>query len=212
MITADFAGLWQRVEATIRREAKIFTVESREAPAKAAEILALPPRVRNRTIDAESRFHSTALVLELIARARSELVRQKAERALAPLKAALRILRRRGGRPGGRELQAEALCELGETWRRLGSSRWAESCFSQAAQALRDSPDAMARALYCGRLARLRAGQERLDEAVALFDRAAALWAEVGDIPERAKAATEQAAARFRLGELAEHPAEPGRP
>lgn len=212
MLNQDFAGLWQRVEAKIRREAMIFAEERRESPAQAAEILALPPRVRNRTIDAESRFHSTALVLELIARARSELGRQRAERALPPLKAALRILRRRGGRPGGRELQAEALCELGEAWRRLGSSRWAESCFSQAAQALRDSPDATARALYCGRLARLRAGQGRLDEAVALFGRAADLWAELGDGPEKAVAAAELAAARRRLGELAEKPAGPGRP
>jgi tetratricopeptide (TPR) repeat protein len=208
VLSEDFAGLWQRVELRIGQEAKIFAEESREAPARAAELLALPPRGRNRKLDAEPRFHSTALALELIARARGELGRRRAERALPPLKAALRILRQRSlhSAAGRRELQAEAFCELGEAWRRLGSSHWAESCFRQAAQALRDSPDAMARALFCGRLARLRAGERRLDEAVALFGRAAALWAEVGDGEQSAAAAAEQAAARRQLGEPAELP------
>jgi hypothetical protein len=208
VLTADFTAIWQRVEARIGEEAKIFAEESREAPAWAAELLALPPRRRNRRLDAEPRFHSAALVQELIARARGELGRLRAERALPPLKAALRILRQRNlrQRAGGRELRAEALCELGEAWRRLGSARWAESCFSQAAQALRDSPDAMARALFCGRLARLRAGQRRLDEAVALFGRAAALWMEVGDREASAAAAAEQTGARRQLGEPAELP------
>src|SRR4029079_4073413 len=131
------------------------------------------------------------------ARARAELAHSRAERALPPLKAALRLLHLRSLRTAAArwELRAEALCELGEAWRRLGSAHWAESCFRQAAQALRDSPDAMARALFCSRLARLRAGQRRGDEAVALFSRAARLWAEVGDWEASAAARAEQAAA-----------------
>lgn len=203
MLSEDFLALWRRLEEKVAQEAKNFAEASREAPARAAELLALPPRERKRRLDADPRFHSPALALELIARARNELARFRAERALPPLKAALRILRQQSlrGVAGRREMRAEALCELGEAWRRLGSFRWAEGCFTQAAQALRDSPDAMARALFCSRLARLRAAERRLDEAVALWGRAAALWAEVGDLEQNAAADAEQKAARRRVGD-----------
>lgn len=201
MLTDDFDTIWQRVEARIHREAKIFAAESREAPARAAELLALAPRERNRQLDVEPRFRSTALAVELIGRARAELRRLRPVRALPPLKAALRILRRResSGEAGRRELQAQAHCELGETWRRLGSPAWAEKGFDQAARALQGSPDVLVRALYCDRLARLRADQRRLDEAVALFGRAASLWAEGGDVRQSLAAGVEQRRARRRL-------------
>jgi tetratricopeptide (TPR) repeat protein len=200
MLTKEFDALWERLSERLGEEANKFAAESREAASQAAELLALPPRGRARALRAEARFHSMALVLELIRRARAELERAgRPMRALPALKTALQILRRlrtrsrRSGLPvGGRELQAEALCELGEAWRRLGVPGWAESCLEQAARALRESPDSLARAFLCSRLARLRVDQGRRDEAVALYTRAARLWDDVGDDEQSREARREQ--------------------
>jgi tetratricopeptide (TPR) repeat protein len=212
LTTHDFDALWERLGEQLGKEAQSFAAESREAPARAAELLALPPRTRARRLHTEPRFHSRALVQELIGRARRELEgASRPQRALPALKAALRILGRLSARSapapriaGVRELKAETLCELGEAWRRLGSPACAESCLAQAAYVLLDSPDAAARALLCARLARLRVDQLRGDEAVALYARAVKLWEEVGDSERSAAARVEQGLALLLVGELEE--------
>jgi tetratricopeptide (TPR) repeat protein len=214
LLTKEFDAIWGRLIERLKEEARILAAENRKAPAQATELLALPQRSRRQRLQAEPRFQSRALVVELISRARLELERRdRPERALPALETALRILRRLRARfatPGSRrgsglsELGAEALCELGETWRRLGSAASAERCFGQAARGLHDSPDPTARALYCGRLARLRVDQGRGDEAVALFGRAAQLWWQVGDPEQSAAARIEQGLALLRVGDVEE--------
>lgn len=200
MLTKEFDALWERLSERLGEETKKFAAESRDAARRAAELLALPPRERARAIRGEPRFHSMALVLELIRRGRSGFGRFRGpEPAIAVLRTALLILHRLGVHDraadppaGGWELRAEALCELGEAWRRREEPEWAERCLEQAARALRESPDAMIRALFCSRLARLRLDQERREEAVALYTRAAELWDEVGDDEQSREARRER--------------------
>lgn len=200
----EFESLWERLGTRLEEAAKAFEAESREAPSRVDEFLALPLRERTGRHFASTPSQAAALVLELLTRARRNLERGQPWGAIPQLRGALAILRRSGtvGEAGLRELASEVQSELGEAWRLVGLYDWASRCFCRASQILKDSPDSSAHARFCAGLARLRCSQERGDEAVALWARAATLWAEVGDREKSAEARAELSLARLQFGEL----------
>jgi hypothetical protein len=202
--TNEFEAVWGRLGERLEEAAKIFAAESREAPSRVDELLALPPRERTGRHLASTPSQAAALVLELLTRARRNLEQRRPWRAIPQLRAALQILRGPAtlAEAGLRELASEVQIELGEAWRLVGAHDWSSRCFHRAAHILGDSPDSSAHARFCARLARLRCSQGRGDEAVALLVRAAALWVEVGDHERSAETRAELVLARLQFGEL----------
>ncbi|HXO19104.1 MAG TPA: hypothetical protein VOA87_04170 [Thermoanaerobaculia bacterium] len=96
------------------------------------------------------------------------------------------------------ELQAEACCQVGEACRLGGDLARAEEELGRAEAHLRRAFDAIGRAQFCGSLGRLRRDQRRMDEALALFGRAAALFEEHGNLADAAGALAEKGEIELR--------------
>jgi hypothetical protein len=116
---------------------ELLIAERAAAPGLIAELWRRFPAERLRLIRSDPRFDSIGLVQALIERGRKA-------RAPAPLLAAFEILRCSGSRSHPavrRELQAEALCELGEIYLERREPARAESCWARAAGVVAGSVD-----------------------------------------------------------------------
>jgi len=91
----------------------------------------------------------------------------------------------------------EALALLGDGLRRQRKFRQADRAFSQAACHLAQAGDPHPSALYCTLLAHLREDQNRHEEALALRDRAAALYQEIGQVDDQAEVLLDKANLEF---------------
>ena len=91
----------------------------------------------------------------------------------------------------------EAFALVGDGLRRQQQPRQAERAFAQAARHLTKAGDPHSSALYCILLAHLREDQGRHEECLALRDRAAALYQEIGQIDDQAEVLLDKANLEF---------------
>jgi tetratricopeptide (TPR) repeat protein len=96
-------------------------------------------------------------------------------------------------------LIVQTLCLLADVSRLAGEYAEAEAELTAATVYLPADADSALRASYLFSLAILRREQKRLDEAVALLDRAAALYDVAGDLPEAERALSESRAVQRRI-------------
>ncbi|HET9208746.1 MAG TPA: tetratricopeptide repeat protein [Thermoanaerobaculia bacterium] len=165
--------------------------EGQAAPAELElydDLIDVEPELRVQTIAERARFRSLGLARLLVAAADGASREDpRRSRHLAGLAAA--ALDRLADSQVRRRLEADATVLLAEAERRLGRFEVAEDLLKQTVVALGEEsllhPERIG---LCRALAALRREQERLDEALALFDRAAALAEELGVLSEHARA------------------------
>jgi tetratricopeptide (TPR) repeat protein len=101
-----------------------------------------------------------------------------------------------------RALFAEAEALIGDGWRRRRDLREAERAFVRAAHHLEEVSDPDENALYLDLLAHLREDQHRPEEARALWERAASLFGEIGQIDDQAEVLLAKAALEICLADV----------
>lgn len=99
-------------------------------------------------------------------------------------------------------LSAEAEALTGDSWRQQGKLHEAERAFGRAARHLEEAGDPYESANFCRLLADLRQDQRRFEEALALRDRAASLFAEVGQTDDQAQALLDKAGLEMKRDEV----------
>lgn len=172
--------------ATIDRQDRVEgerRAEKRQASTLAADLLRQPDDRWVEIIEGDGRFISASVAELLLEAAAHERSPARAE-ALARL--ALRITHRLGPPRVGTllldELVGNAWCQIGEARRLRDDLEGAEAAYGKALESLDSLPvNAPVRAEYCRLLARLRTAQGRIDEALSLQRRAAALFAGLRD-------------------------------
>jgi hypothetical protein len=172
--------LWARVASAAAFDVERLARELEQADALQAELLTIPDALRVEKIAAEPKYRSAALCRLLVESALRQLTADPM-RAYRLDVLALAIADRleppvSASRIGA--LRSRCWTVMGEIGRRCGDLAEAEESFAMAARTLDpealDSPE---RSFLCRHLARLRRDQERIDEALALFQRAAAVAA-----------------------------------
>jgi|SRR5829696_1094409 len=167
-----------RVRSTLDRERS-------EAPALAAELLALPPEAREERLRRDSRFHTWGLAELLLARS-AEPAEDPAEAgrfAALALAGADALDRTRHATPVVEDLKARAWAAAGEACLRGGDPAGAEEALRAAAGCLsQGTGDLLVEARLLEFEARVRRDQGRPGEAAALLKMAAARYREIGDV------------------------------
>jgi tetratricopeptide (TPR) repeat protein len=159
-----------------------------------ADLLALPADQRTARIRGDAAFHVPFLARLLLHQAvKPRLTRRLAASAhdrAVTADLALAVAERLPPRLPApcHPLLPKALSLCGRLWTRLGDERRAESRFRRLAAILRTHPTAAGSADLCHGLAQLRWRQQLLDEAIALFIRAADLWTDHGSLQNAALA------------------------
>jgi tetratricopeptide (TPR) repeat protein len=202
--TGGEAAVLDRVKVVADRQDARWRGDREQAGRLYDELVALPEVAWGTAVEQE-RFSSPGLA-DLLLAASAETVGSDAPRAEKLAALALDIA---GGVDGGsfggslvRRLHARCLCALGEARRRQGDSAAAERAFEVAGRRLGDEPmDIEERAQACRLLARLRADQERLDEAFGLLERAATLYAGLARFRELGEVLGEQGLLYLSHGE-----------
>ncbi|HKI05479.1 MAG TPA: hypothetical protein VKK31_26090 [Thermoanaerobaculia bacterium] len=160
--------------------------ERAEAPALAAELLALPQDIREERLRRDPRFHTWGLAELLLGRsaeAREDPAEAGRLAALA-LAGADALDRTRHAAPVVEDLKARAWAAAGEACLRRGDPAGAEEALRAAASCLsRGTGDLLVEARLLEFEAYVRRGQARPGEAAALLKMAAARYREIGDVP-----------------------------
>jgi tetratricopeptide (TPR) repeat protein len=182
------AGTSQRVllRAIDLAQARAGREEAEEDRRHFDELLRLAPDRRTSAIGSQLSFQTLGLAAILVSAAGQDLDEDpRRSRHLAGL--AVFLLDRLEETAGRRQLGAVATVLLAEVERRVGRHEVAEDLLKQAAVELQDEPLALkARVSLCRSWAALRRDQGRLDEALALLERAAAIAEELGSYDELA--------------------------
>lgn len=193
------AEVWPRLARRWRARAAAFERERAAAGPLLDELLATP-RERRAVLLREPRFHSLALALTLLERGGLAADREPAAaEELAGL-----VLNVAGRLPDGgasRDLQSQAWTLVGYAQARRGEIAGAELAFRTASDLLGDQ-DSIEAAALARRLGGMRRALKRPLEAIALFQRAANLFAECGDAAQESLALEEQAMTYADLGDL----------
>jgi tetratricopeptide (TPR) repeat protein len=186
-----FARMAEQVQsATVRVEEG-----RRQAAPLVAELVALPREERPARLEADPGFRKFFVAWKLV-----ELSWQAEDAAEAESMGRLAASIAEGlNGTGPSEAVEEGLaigawCAVGESCRRLGALDAAEEAFLRAMPHLEKSIDPAESAELCRWLARLRRDQRRFDEAMALQERSATLFAGAGQIRDQALALTDLAA------------------
>jgi tetratricopeptide (TPR) repeat protein len=179
----SYQEVCERVEAAASALLDQLQQERAQAPLLWEELNQLSLAVCHEKVATDSRYQTISLA-ELLA-AESEAARpadlgRSQELLLLALGIAEHLPPRTRRQMTADDLRARLHAELGETWRRAKRLDMAEEAFAQASPALADLPLLDTRGRFCWLLARLRMGQGRRDEAEALYQRAAALYQELG--------------------------------
>jgi tetratricopeptide (TPR) repeat protein len=151
--------------------------------ARAKELLSLTPAELSDRLDLEAPLTSRRFIAFLLSASEQQL-RVDPTRSLALAELGCSIAEKMAEHPGPRsrsgQAQVRALCLAAEACRRLRDETGAERHLALAACRIVAPTDAPERAWLCQVEALLRWDQNRIDEAIALFDRAAAIYSEVG--------------------------------
>ncbi|MEP7010233.1 MAG: tetratricopeptide repeat protein [Acidobacteriota bacterium] len=200
----NYPGLFDRLERTVGGARQTFTRDRIAADLLLGELLLPTSKVeRIERLYAEPRFHQLALAELLLARSPYDPAER---RDLIQLASAILDLVPEGRDSRGRRasLRAAAYISLGETLREMGDFAGAEAALLFAPEWVEHTGDVLDAADFCRTLGRLRQGQKRRDEAIALLGRAADLYEEISQSDAEARI-------RVELGELCLEGAEPGR-
>ena len=180
----DPSALWLGWEADPPR---ISQEECRtEVEPLCAALLALPEADRHRAVRSSS-YRKAALVeilLEKSSRAQEADPGQAKDLARLAGALATQLLKPSEDSSGAAVFYSRAFYLAGNAWRLLGDDAEAEIAFAAAPYHFGDSFGSLDRAFYCRALALLRWGQGRLEEAKALFLRAAHRFRETGQREE----------------------------
>ncbi|HEY3571610.1 MAG TPA: hypothetical protein VGP73_27030 [Thermoanaerobaculia bacterium] len=197
LLLGEDGGGTESLLASLSRLRSALDRERAEAPALAAELLALPPEERGERLRRESRFHTWGLCELLLARSLEAEAGPAEAGALATLAlaGADRLDRERHAAPVVEDLKARAWAAAGEARRRQGDLPGAEEALRAAAGCLaHGTGDLLVEARLLELEAVLRREQGRGREAAALLKLAAARYRESGEVEllERALAARDE--------------------
>ena len=189
-----YRGLWERLDDRFAADEEEIRQHRLAAEPLVAELLGRPASERAGFLAAERRLQTWAVAERLLELAAEEPASGPA-RALALAELAADIANRLDPAehsPGLlRELNAEAAMRLGEARRLVGRLEEADADLRRAQEIAGVEPWG-ARGELCRLLARLRQDQERTDEALALFGRAADLLEDGGRTAEAIEARAEE--------------------
>lgn len=197
LLLREDQGDTEALLASLSRLRSALDRERAEAPALAAELLALAPAERRERLCRDGRFHTWGLCELLLARslaAGTEPVEAGALATLA-LAGAERLDRERHAAPVVEDLKARAWAAAGEARRRQGDLAGAEESLRAAAGCLaHGTGDLLVEARLLELEAVLRREQGRGREAASLLKLAAARYRESGevDLLQRALAARDE--------------------
>lgn len=197
LLLGEDGGGPESLLAALSRLRSALDRERAEAPALAAELLALPLEERGERLRRESRFHTWGLCELLLARSLETDTGPAEAGALATLTiaGAERLDRERHAAPVVEDLKARAWAAAGEARRRQGDLAGAEEALRAAAGCLaHGTGDLLVEARLLELEAVLRREQGRGREAAALLKLAAARYRESGEVEllERALAARDE--------------------
>jgi hypothetical protein len=167
-----------RVRSTLDRERA-------EAPALAAELLALPPETREERLRRDPRFHTWGLAELLLARSGEATIdpAEAGRLAALALAGAGALDRTRHPAPVVEDLKARAWAAAGEACLRLRDPAGAEEALRAAAACLsHGTGDLLVEARLLEFEAYVRRDQGRPGEAAALLKMAAARYRDIGDV------------------------------
>jgi len=199
----ELSRLWARIGRVEARVAAERERDAAEAGALYDELMSRPAGEREQAIEDEPRFQSLGLARRLIAGSEEAASDPPGAEALAGLAIAIgdKLDPRRFGATEAAETRAHAWCLLGDGRRQAGKDP--ELAFRAAARQLAAEPlDGQARGWLCHRLGLLRRDEERTDEALALFARAAAIFARLDDLPGLGAALAAEGWLRLEEGDL----------
>lgn len=176
--------LWERLEERVQHLAERQLDQEQTARSRLMELLALGSAAREQVLS-EDPGRRTAAVAEQLRREGLQ-VRETSPAAarglfLLGLEVAGSLTAEDSPLAVRADLRANLYVELAEVYRRTGEPALADEAFLQAAALLDEVPALDTRARYCWMLARLRAGQKRDEEALALLARAAELYRQIHD-------------------------------
>ncbi len=168
-----------------RREAQLADETTRTA-ALFEDLLLLPFERQVDAID-QSAFNSSGFAQHLILKAEDEI--EDPGRAFHFANLSLSLLERMPAGPDVLRLRARALCLIAISQRRRGQTDIAADTLHHTAELLDVEPlTSQSRGLFCATFAGIRADQHRVDEALALLERACSLAESNGEWQEMAKA------------------------
>ncbi len=184
----DESGHWNEVVAVL---------ETREAPALAAQLEGRSQEERMRLASEDQSLHTWGLC-QYFLRTSREAVFQDPAQAVDWVRLAVRLSDHLGEsyHPDWiRDLRARAYAELGNAYRVLGELKGAEHAFICAEECLEASGtgDLSLRAAVLGLKASLRLDQRRFEETPGLLDRSLSLFREAKDTRGAAKALLKKA-------------------
>lgn len=174
--------LWERLEERVQHLAEIQLDQEQTARSRLVELLALGSAAREQALSGEPRLR-TAAVAEQLRRQGLRETSVAAARSLflLGLEVAESLTAEDSPLAVRADLRASLNIELAEAYRRTGEPALADEAFLQAATLLDEVPALDTRARYCWMLARLRSGQKRDEEALALLARAAEVYRQIRD-------------------------------
>ncbi|HEV8578901.1 MAG TPA: hypothetical protein VGX68_07430 [Thermoanaerobaculia bacterium] len=188
--------LWMRVAPLIARRRAELRRDQKHAETLFDELLDQPLEKRLGLLRADPRFHSPGLVRLLLAasEAATEADIDRAEHLAGLALEAAQALPSRVGEATQAELRTVAWARIGDLRRLRGDLKEAEAAFQRATYALAaESLDSVPRAVFCRLLARLRKDQGEVDEALALYGRAAVLFDTLEEFAELGETLVEEA-------------------
>jgi tetratricopeptide (TPR) repeat protein len=193
--TAIYESVFARMAERVGSAAAQLEEGQRKAEPLVAELLALPREERQARFEQHRRYRTFFVAWKLLERS-CQMEDAAESESLGRLAAAVAEKLDGNGLSAGMEtgLAIGAWCAVGEACRRLGRLEAAEDAFVRAVRPLERSIDPAENAEYCRGLARLRRDQRRFDEAMALFERAAALFGSAGQTRDQALALADLAA------------------
>jgi tetratricopeptide (TPR) repeat protein len=176
--------LWERLEGRVQHLAELQLDQVQTARLRLVELLALGPAAREQVLAEDSGLRTVAVAEQL--RRQGIQVRETSVAAarglfLLGIEVAESLTAEDSPLAVRADLRANLNVELAEVYRRTGEPALADEAFLQAAALIDEVPALDTRARYCWMLARLRAGQKRDEEALALLARAAELYRQIRD-------------------------------
>ena len=190
----EYELVFARIEAVCERAAEKVLHELEAAGSLCDELIAAPMRTWSELVR-ESRFLTISVANRLLLSAARERTTNPSK-AAALAAVTFDLCNRLPGDSAAAGLVAEvrlgALCQLAAARLDLGDRVAAHEALRCAARHLGGSVFDCERAHYALTLGRLRAMQGRIDEALALLDRAATLFAVLGQQEEQGAALTEK--------------------